>query len=250
MPKVFNYVFKRNEIKYLITSDEYEALWEKLGDMIAPDSYGLSTICNVYYDTLSSDLIRRSISKPVYKEKFRVRSYGRVSPEDNVFLEIKKKYKSTVYKRRVAMTKAEADDYLFRGIAPKESGQILNEIDYFFKLYPLIPKVYIACDRLACIPTGELAEENPSFRVTFDKNIRARTDRLDLSEDSSCPLIEMPNNKLYLMEIKTADAIPLKVVNVLTDLHIYPSSFSKYGTIYTKNILNSERNACLCSPTC
>lgn len=250
MSKGFNYVFKRNEIKYLISANEYDALREKMEDIIEPDSYGLSTICNVYYDTAADDLIRRSISKPVYKEKFRVRSYGTVTSEDPVFLEIKKKFKSTVYKRRVAVTKAEADRYLTCGSAPHERVQIFDEIDYFLKLYRLTPKVYIAYDRLACIPRGATAEKYPSFRVTFDKNIRTRTNRLDLSEDTDGSIIRMPNNKIYLMEIKTAEAIPLEVVKVLTEMKIYPSSFSKYGTIYTQNIINRERNSHLCLPVC
>lgn len=47
-----------------------------MGAHVQPDEYGEYTICNVYLDTANDDLIRRSVEKPVFKEKLRVRSYG------------------------------------------------------------------------------------------------------------------------------------------------------------------------------
>ena len=70
------------------------------------DAYGAYTICNIYYDTGDWRLIRKSLEKPVYKEKLRVRSYGVPTGDDKVFVELKKKYDGVVYKRRVAMTAA------------------------------------------------------------------------------------------------------------------------------------------------
>ena len=54
----------------------------------------------LYYDTPDYNLIRQSIEKPKYKEKLRLRSYGVPAKEDQVFLEIKKKYAD---KRRTAI---------------------------------------------------------------------------------------------------------------------------------------------------
>ena len=59
------------------------------------DHYGRSTIRNIYYDTDNYRLIRKSLEKPVYKEKLRVRSYRQVSQDEEVFVELKKKYKSS-----------------------------------------------------------------------------------------------------------------------------------------------------------
>ena len=36
---------------------------------------GKTTVRNIYYDTDTYLLVRRSIEKPVYKEKLRIRSY-------------------------------------------------------------------------------------------------------------------------------------------------------------------------------
>ena len=44
---------------------------------MAEDQYGLHTIRNIYYDTECDELIRTSIEGPKYKEKFRIRCYGK-----------------------------------------------------------------------------------------------------------------------------------------------------------------------------
>ena len=89
----FNTVFKRYEKKYMLTKEQYESFKEDIDDFMKIDEYGLSTICNIYYDTVDYKLISRSIEKPIYKEKIRLRSYGIPTPDSTVFLELKKKYK-------------------------------------------------------------------------------------------------------------------------------------------------------------
>lgn len=57
-------------------------------------------------------LIRASLEKPVYKEKLRLRTYGVPSDGSPCFIEIKKKYKGIVYKRRIPAAFADALKYL------------------------------------------------------------------------------------------------------------------------------------------
>ena len=91
-------VFKRYEVKYLITKKQKQALEKVMQDHMEPDAFGKSTIRNIYYDTPSKLLIRRSLDKPTYKEKLRVRSYAQAKEDSKVFIEIKKKYQGVVYK--------------------------------------------------------------------------------------------------------------------------------------------------------
>ena len=77
---------------------------------MVPDEHGESTICNIYYDTADYRLIRASLEKPAYKEKLRLRSYGVTEPGGEVFLELKKKYKGIVYKRRITLPERESED--------------------------------------------------------------------------------------------------------------------------------------------
>ncbi|MBR4202791.1 MAG: VTC domain-containing protein, partial [Candidatus Methanomethylophilaceae archaeon] len=96
----FKMVFKRHEMKYLMDAEQTKAVYKALNEHMKLDNYGHSTIRNIYFDTDSFRLIRRSIEKPAYKEKLRVRSYGKAGETDTVFVELKKKYDSVVYKRR------------------------------------------------------------------------------------------------------------------------------------------------------
>ena len=95
--------FKMYELKYLLTLREKENILNTMREHMKLDSYGRTTIRNIYFDTATFQLIRRSLEKPVYKEKLRVRSYCRVKEKDPVFVELKKKYKSVVYKRRLVL---------------------------------------------------------------------------------------------------------------------------------------------------
>ncbi|MDF2843782.1 MAG: molecular chaperone [Herbinix sp.] len=90
--------FKRYELKYLLSDNQYQLLRQRLSDKLKIDHYGVTTICNIYFDTPEKRLIKTSLEKPIYKEKLRLRSYGTPGLEDTVFVELKKKYKGIVYK--------------------------------------------------------------------------------------------------------------------------------------------------------
>ena len=102
-------VFKRYEIKYLMTRGQRDAVLKAMEPYMSIDAYGHSSIRNIYYDTPNFRLIRESLEKPVYKEKLRVRSYGPASSGDQVFVELKKKYQDVVYKRRISMPQMQAE---------------------------------------------------------------------------------------------------------------------------------------------
>lgn len=219
------FVFNRYEKKYLLTEPVYQQLRRKLEPYMGIDQYGLHTICNIYYDTEDSELIRRSIEKTAYKEKLRLRSYGIPQMDTTVYLEIKKKYKGIVNKRRTAMTLAEAYAYVEQGIHPAMDGQILREIDFFLQRYPLERKLYLAYDRIAMA-----GYEDSGFRVTFDHNIRSRRKNMGLEAGDEGKHLLPPG--YYLMESKVLGATPLWFAQILSELAIYPTSFSKYGNIY------------------
>ena len=128
-------VFERYELKYFLTASQKRSLLEEMNGRMSLDRYGRTTIRNIYYDTDSFRLIRDSLDHPVYKEKLRIRSYQRAVSEDMVFVEIKKKFEDVTYKRRVAMTKASAEDWIDKGNVFPFRSQITSEIDYFLKFY-------------------------------------------------------------------------------------------------------------------
>lgn len=302
--------FKRYELKYLLTAQQKEAVWEAMEPYMKLDEYGRTTIRNIYYDTPNYRLIRRSLEQPAYKEKLRVRSYQRVWPDDKVFVELKKKYDSVVYKRRLTMSEGEVmrcmesgepfavrprtgdmqqgvqdlpgahtlqqdKQYILHGLSnvhttdqdeqcmsqglsgaqlmqqgmsqgvPGTQGerhkkyfsqqqQIADEINYFREFYKnLVPAVFLSYEREAYY-----ALNGSDFRVTFDEDILYREDDCSLeSEIYGSPIL---GSGQTLMEIKTSGGIPMWMTDVMTERHIYRTSFSKYGSAYC-DLMNDRK---------
>ena len=97
--------FARVEKKYVISREQYEWIRQILAEYTVEDEY---------YDTPGEEMIRHSIQKPEFKEKVRVRGYGKIGRNDDVFVELKRKYQGIVYKRRVSMPLSEAEKFLAR----------------------------------------------------------------------------------------------------------------------------------------
>lgn len=227
--------FKRYEIKYMLTTEQFSAIKNTFSQYMIADKHGNNTICSLYYDTPDFLLIRRSIEHPDYKEKLRLRSYGVAKSETPVFVELKKKYKKVVYKRRILLPEQEAMLYLSSGQI-KQTSQITKEIDYFMQFYKnLKPAMLLSYSREAFY-----AKDNHEFRITFDSDILWRNYDLCLTKGIyGTPILE-PGK--ILMEIKTANAIPLWLVDLLSKHHIYKTSFSKYGTAYCTTLKNLQKS--------
>lgn len=225
----FQGTFKRYEKKYMLSEKKYKILRQKFEEQLSIDNFGKVTVCNIYFDTPSHQLIRASIEKPVYKEKLRLRSYGTPVLGDDVFVELKKKYKGVVYKRREKMGLTTAEHYLYDDMPVSQPTQITKEIDWFLKFYKqLIPAMYISYQRIAMFGI-----DDPQLRVTFDSNILWRDEELFLEAGSwGNTLLEEGNR---LMEIKIPGTMPLWLSHTLDELQIYPVSFSKYGTGYMES---------------
>ena len=222
-------VFNRYEKKYIIPESIYAEFIRRLSEKMTQDKYGLHTICNIYYDTPDYLLIRRSMEHHTYKEKLRLRSYGIPDKNSVVFLEIKKKYRRIVNKRRVSMTLSSAYKYTGeKHDIKQESGNlILDEINFFLNRYNLRKSMYIAYDRIAFF-----GNDDSDFRVTIDTNIRYRMENMELEKgDYGTKLLP---DGYYLMECKFLGAAPLWFSQLLADMKLYTTSFSKYGNIYKK----------------
>ena len=251
-------VFKRKEIKYLLSSEERNALLPILEAHMEPDAFAHSSISNLYYDTPDFRMVRRSLEKPMYKEKLRLRSYGTPENTSTVFPEIKKKAMGIVYKRRISLPYQEAVSFLSgqqiastdtcdgttqqiastdtcdgtaQQIASTEmcdgtTRQILHELDWMLASYEnLSPRVFLSYER-----DSYKGISDPSLRLTLDQDILFRTDRLDLREGAFGEAILLPDQTL--MEVKISNAAPLWLAQALSEIGIFPVSFSKYGRAY------------------
>ena len=228
-------IFNRVEKKYLLSQEDVDALLPLLKEKMTTDAFNPDgktyPISNIYFDTDSNELIIKSLEKPVYKEKLRLRSYGQVqNKNETVFLEIKKKFDGVVYKRRSSFTLAEAEQFLKDGEIPqndKVNKQVLKEIKDLMKRYSLSPKVFISYERLAYF-----GKDDSDFRLTLDRNILTR--REDLKLDSPIYGDNLLKDGQWLMEAKAFKTFPLWFAHFLSQRKINQTSFSKYGNEYKK----------------
>lgn len=224
-------VFKRHELKYMLTYTQYENLKQLMQEHMKLDKYGKNTISNLYFDTSDFLLIRRSIEKPCYKEKLRVRGYGDITHDSQIFIELKKKYKGIVYKRRIITPHDEGMGYLVNNASLSDDTQITHELDYFKKFYhDLAPRVFLSYEREAYYGLVD-----PDFRMTFDQNILARDYDMDLTKGRYGAKV-VPDGTI-LLEVKTSVGLPKWLLEYFGENHIYKASFSKYGTAYKNFII-------------
>ena len=233
-------VFKRYEIKYLITAKQKARILKAMEPYMEMDKYGRSTVRNIYFDTDDFILARHSIARPDYKEKLRIRSYSKAEADSMVFVELKRKYDGVVYKRRIGLPETDAMKWIAGSKDPAlmretdaESPQVAREIEYFASLYSgLKPVLYLSYDREAYRMKKDAAatDGGSGFRVTFDSNILCREEDLSLRSDPYGTAILEEGR--FLMELKCPGAIPIWMTKILSEEHLYKTPFSKYGTAY------------------
>ena len=227
------------EKKYIITSSQYHGLKASFGDKMAPDKYPHSQITSLYFDSPKNRLISHSLENLEYKEKLRLRSYVIPNDETLVFVELKRKYRGAVYKRRRRMTLAQAENYLLRDASPPPSSRInsniTNEINYFLSKNPdLRPAMYIYYDRESWGAT----QDQFYLRLTIDNNIRWRNTDLDIRNGNHGELYLNPD--LYILEIKSPIVIPLWLAKSLSEQGIYESSVSKYASSFHSSMTDMK----------
>lgn len=240
--------FMRYENKYIITDKQKDILLPILLEYTDFDKYCVGNkdypIYSLYFDTENNDVVRRSVQKPYYKEKLRLRSY-KLNPndDDTVFLEIKKKIGGIVNKRRVVLTYKQAVRFIKYGKVPQLNGiqkQIMNEICYYTKLHPIEKNVLIHYDR-----TALFGKNDKSLRITFDRNLTANENTDILRTDSNGDFIVTPDTRI--MEIKISGATPLWLTKILTENKIYRSSFSKFGRNFQNGLRHQTPEPIPCS---
>ncbi|MCL2362736.1 MAG: polyphosphate polymerase domain-containing protein [Defluviitaleaceae bacterium] len=228
---VFN--FKRYEKKYLVTNQQTANVITALKERMVPDEYGTYWVQNLYFDTDNWDVIRKSMEKPLYKEKLRLRCYGEPDGDGNFFVELKKKYTGVVYKRRIALPISAVKE-LLPNVKAKDDQQIARELAFYLESNPVESRMYIAFKRTAFAGT-----DGEWLRVTFDTDIVYRQHDLDFSS----PNVGQPvlPDGYQLMEIKTHTSIPLWLSRILSENGIYRISYSKYGTCFTDSCNRSAK---------
>ncbi|MCL1831324.1 MAG: polyphosphate polymerase domain-containing protein [Oscillospiraceae bacterium] len=236
-------VFKRLEIKYIMDQERYQHITNFMSKYMNLDEYNQGgnfySIANIYYDTQDHNIIRRSVMKPKYKEKLRLRAYGVPTLDDKVYLEIKKKYKGIVYKRRVTMKLHEAYKFIETAeVPPKDSkryvqNQVFQELKHTLEFYKPVPMIYLAYDRIAYF--GKSPDEGGpgrELRISFDFNVRTRRENTGLEIGDHGELLQEPG--WVIMEVKAGQPLPQWLLDYFAEHDMRRGSFSKYGQEYKR----------------
>lgn len=228
--------FCRTENKYPFPLDIVEPFVAALAEHLDADPYatnqGHYQVNTIYFDDADNNVVHRSLSHPLYKEKLRLRSYGGALPV--YFIEFKNKYASDIFKRRIIVSEQEYENFVFRQIMPKRNGQyrhdrFLDSVeDFILRQGTLTPKSVIQYDRMAFV--------NRPFdafcRVTIDSDIRYRRSNFALNTLGGDLLL---GEKAGILEIKVGESIPLWLAHLTSRYRIYRIPFSKYGTSYLES---------------
>ncbi|MBR3320017.1 polyphosphate polymerase domain-containing protein [Candidatus Saccharibacteria bacterium] len=243
---------ERIEEKFLITKSEKTQLMRAIKNELKRDKYYKEEVLSLYFDTPNYDLAIKSIDRPNFREKVRVRAYMVPKRSTPVFFEVKTKLaqkgRKIGNKRRLLIKLGDFYKYYNKGQdlveltekytkGDSQQMQVARELDYLVKTFQLEPKVVISTNRTAFAGKG-----SSDFRLTFDENLRFRETDLKLEKGSKgekyFPAVGQRERSI-IMEVKTMRAMPPWFVAGLSELHIYPIRFSKYGKIYQ---LITERN--------
>ncbi|HLQ74309.1 MAG TPA: polyphosphate polymerase domain-containing protein [Bacillota bacterium] len=229
-------IFKRYELKYLITRAEHEALREAILGRMAYDTYGdpegKYNIVSLYFESDQKDIYFETMNKLRFRQKLRLRVYDQATLASPSFIEIKQKFTNVVNKRRTVIPLHEAYDVLSQPFSEEQSGsidasnpQILREALHFRDLYALKPATVVSYDRQAFSGTVKGEED---LRVTFDYNLMCRDDDLSIENGPEGTYFTDPN--LVILEVKVSNSVPFWLARILSEFEFYKQGFSKFCT--------------------
>ncbi len=170
---------------------------------------------SVYLDTPNFDTFRRS---PFFRRrKFRLRRYG---DEATIWLELKRKRKGQVRKRRVSVMEADLSQRLAHPHDPEWDGAWFHRRLEKRQLRPVCQVTYRRFARIGTSATGPI-------RLTIDGDLFANG--AAEWQVPSAPLSgESLLNGRRIVEFKYRDAMPAAFRGLIQDLQLVPTSFSKY----------------------
>ena len=237
-------IFKRYELKFLLTMAEYSALRNAILPHMSYDTYGNTegkyNIVTLYYESDDKKIYYETMNRLSFRQKLRLRIYDQADLNSSAFIEIKQKFKNVVNKRRTVIPLSEAykvlaqpyDEDLINSVHAS-NPQILREALHFKDLYELKPSTVVSYDRQAFSGT---AENEKDLRVTFDYNLMCRAD--DLAIENGPEGMHFIDQDAVILEVKVSDSVPFWLARILSDFNFSKQGFSKFCT--SINLLEQE----------
>jgi len=224
--------FNRFELKYLISREAMVRLEEDLKHYVLPDTYNDSTgqyaLSSLYYDTNDYRFYREKLDGLKFRRKLRIRIYetqNTLTDASIVYVEIKQRVNRVTQKRRVPMTYKEALALCNEGIIPDHDSRdapVINEIYEMVIENNLKPSCITSYFRQAYFGT----DYDTGLRITFDTNIRYRSQNLNLHEKDIGDYMISPD--MVIMEVKVNERVPYRLTELIAHHNFRLIRVSKY----------------------
>jgi len=222
--------FNRFELKYLLTLQQAEEFKIALKAYLKPDEHGDGryALTSLYYDSPDLRCYWEKVDGVKFRRKLRIRRYETdeaLLPETPVFVEIKQRLDRVTQKRRAILPYAEALRLCNQREIPEHAPDdraTIEEIYAFTWQYNLRPVSIVRYLRQAFIG----ADYDLGLRVTFDTNLTAQTNSLQLEEPPDGMLM-LPAN-FTVMEIKVNERIPYWLTELVAAHNLQMVRVSKY----------------------
>lgn len=241
--------FERFEFKYVVSEQRAKELLQRTASYLRSDDWapGGQRITSLYLDSPGRDFMQLHREGAPDRSKLRVRAYG--DPlADQAFFEIKRKIKRVTFKHR-AIVPQSAVPMLLRGelgptrlVKSEEEQRTLEHFLYLMLTYRAEPTVLTTCCREA-FTAIEPADE---VRLTLDRDISYQPARGSTLKGDPQAWVRLCGYGNYLptapvlIELKFRGIAPLWVQDLVQELKLTVSSYSKYVTAMTVDELDPE----------
>ena len=223
----------RNEIKYLLTYEDYVMLSRRMAAILTPDKHAVSPegyrITSLYLDDMYETSYYEKLSGDTNRKKYRIRAYN--YNDSVISLECKEKKQSKINK-----TSTKIDREIFNGI-------LVNDFNGLFGREDELSKTVFALNRekelksTVVVDYVREAYTHPlsNTRITFDKELACGITTNDFfSKDYKSGYV-FPRNEVIL-EVKFDEYLP-EMIRLMLSVGYRPLAASKFTLCrdYLKN---------------
>ena len=227
----------RHEIKYYIEPALVHPILDYARKYVEYDNYAKSqpdhlyTVRSLYYDSPDLDFYWEKLDGIKVRRKLRIRTYNTRDKNSTAFLEIKRRYNSTIVKERaqypfdaVVKMMKNPEQVKIDDSTTSEGSLVLGKwIDNIIR-WQLEPTMMVVYERQ---PFVGLYDDDNRSRLTIDYNLRVGVISAvnDMFDDSD--LIPITSN-LCILEMKYNHFMPKWMRGLVKEMRLSQQSISKY----------------------
>jgi hypothetical protein len=228
----------RYEYKYILPIERLEDVRRLLAPYMVHDSFaakngGDYTVRSIYFDTPDFECYTTKLAGIKHRKKLRIRGYNEEAPDNEIFLEIKKKYEDPILKYRTSLSfdrlEAVFNGDALEALEPDQregrSGESMKRFLYHIYSGQMRPVVTVVYEREAY----ESRFPNPqnNLRITLDKNLRSLAfPSLEGLYKELEPVPVLTGH--FIMEIKFNQEMPAWAAQMTGKLGVKRRAASKY----------------------